>query len=92
MKSKGEAFDVRGWAQKAKRTSAKCCICLAKPEVESAVRLLAEMRVKGETEVSQPQISEMLRERFGVRIGTCSIQRHIRSCLSIHWGTATRLK
>jgi hypothetical protein len=92
MKAKGDAFDVRTWAENAQRVKNTCCICVGKPEPAAAIKLIAEMRLKGETEVSQPQISQMLKERFGVRIGPSSIQRHVRSCLGIHWGSATRLK
>ena len=89
---KGEPFDVKGWAQQAQRAKVNCCICLGKPEAAAAIKLIAEMRLKGETEASQPQIAQMLKERFGVRIGTSSIQRHVRVCLGIHWGSATRLR
>jgi hypothetical protein len=50
------------------------------------------MRVKGETEVSQPMVSQMLLERFKIEMSVGSLQRHYRSCEMIHWGTATRLR
>jgi len=92
-KAGSEAFDVRKWAKESKVQNARrCMICTMPKQAIDAVNMIGEMRVKGETEVSQPMVAQMLLERFEIEVGVGSLQRHYRSCEMIHWGTATRLR
>lgn len=92
-KARSEAFDVRKWAIENKVQNArKCVVCLMPQAALDAVNMIGEMRVKGETEVSQPMVAQMLLERFEIEVKVGSLQRHYRSCEMIHWGTATRLR
>ena len=92
-KAGSEAFDVRKWAKENKVQNArKCAVCMMPRAALDAVQMIGDMRVKGETEVSQPMVSQMLLERFKIELSVGSLQRHYRSCEMIHWGTATRLR
>lgn len=86
-------FDTVAWAKTARVQNArKCCVCTMPKEALAAVNLVGEMRVKGETEVSQPMIVDMLSTEYNITINVASLQRHYRACQHIHWGTAQRLR
>lgn len=86
-------FDTVAWAKAARVQNArKCCVCTLPKDALAAVNLIGEMRIKGETEVSQPMIADMLSNQYGVTVNVASLQRHYRACQFIHWGTAQRLR
>jgi len=90
---KQSKFNAAAWAKAARvQPTRRCVVCSLPKDALDAVNLIGEMRVKGETEVSQPMVAEMLNGEYGVDVGVPSLQRHYRNCLWIHWGTAQRLR
>ena len=91
-RAKSKPFDVRQWAADVKPAGNGRCQTCAHEEAAEAVKVIAEMRLRGETHATFPGIARMLKERYGYAYGPAALLGHVRKCLGISWRNAKRIE